>query len=48
MKKSYQGKNLDLNLLLNDIQSWLGEQGYETQVNRTDEVLFLQAAKTEA
>jgi hypothetical protein len=47
MKKSYQGKNLDLDILLNDIQAWLGEQGYETQVTRTDEALFLQAAKTE-
>jgi Short C-terminal domain len=27
---------------------WFGEQGYETQTNRTDGTLFLQAAKNEA
>lgn len=47
VKKSYQGKERDLSALLRDIEVWFSEQGYQTQTNQADGMLFLQAAKTE-
>jgi hypothetical protein len=45
--KSYRDKNRDLEILLRDIEAWFNQQGYQTQTNRADGNLLLQAAKTD-
>lgn len=45
--KSYRDKNRDLEVLLKDVEAWFNQQGYQTQTNRSDGNLLLQAAKTD-
>jgi hypothetical protein len=45
--KSYRDKNRDLEILLRDVEAWFNQQGYQTQTNRADGNLLLQAAKTD-
>lgn len=45
--KSYRDKNCNLDALLDKIESWFTQRGYQTQVSKSDQTLFLQAAKTE-
>ena len=47
-KKTYRDKDRDLDVLLKDIDTWFGGQGYQTQANKADGTWFLQAKKTEA
>ncbi|MDX2242548.1 MAG: SHOCT domain-containing protein [Leptolyngbyaceae cyanobacterium bins.302] len=46
-KKIYRDKGRDLGVLLNDVETWFGEQGYQTQTNKADNTWLLQATKTE-
>jgi hypothetical protein len=45
--KTYRDKNRDLDALLKDIEAWFGQQGYQTQTNKSNGTWLLQAAKNE-
>lgn len=46
-KKTYTNRNRDLEVLLKDVETWFKEDGYQTQMSKTDGSYLLQAAKTE-
>lgn len=35
-KKNYQNKNCDLDVLVQDVQSWFVQQGYQVQFNKAE------------
>lgn len=45
--KIYQGKDCDLDALLNDVETWFRGQDYQAQTSKTEGVWFLQASKNE-
>jgi hypothetical protein len=46
-KKNYQNRNCDLAVLVQDVQSWFTQQGYQVQFNKAEGAWIIQAQKTE-
>lgn len=47
VKKTYRGKNCDLESLFKSIETWFADQAYETQSDRNPGAWFVQARKQE-